>query len=393
MRGAPEFDAGVRRESRSHDRLALSALRRWLFAAAVALLAIPSPLAADDYAWDLPRGFPKPVVPADNPMSVAKVELGRRLFHEPRLSVTGTHACATCHEPRRAFTDGRAQALGATGALHPRSAMSLANAAYQAGFGWVDPRLDTLEKQVLQPLLNEHPVEMGMSGRERETLRVLRDDPRYSREFARAFPHDDDPVTLENLARAIAAFERTLVSGRSAFDRRVYDDDRNAMTPPAERGMALFFSERIGCSGCHFGLAFSGTLRSERQRDVMPLYANTALYDLDGRGAYPGDAPGLAETSGRARDRGRFRVPTLRNVAVTAPYMHDGSIATLTDVIAHYARGGRRAPRGATGDTRRRDPRLKPFAIDADEAADLVAFLESLTDEAFLADPRFTAPP
>ncbi len=374
--------------------------RRWArlaFASAVLACAVardaPGADAADEFAWNLPRGFPRPLVPADNPMSAAKVELGRHLFHERRLSVSGTHACATCHEPQRAFTDGRARALGATGALHPRSAMSLANVAYRAGLGWADQRVDALERQLLQPLRNEHPVEMGMAGRERKSLRLLAGDARYAAQFARAFPGQRDPVTLDNLARAIAAFERTLISGRSAFDRRVYDDDRAALNPAQQRGMALFFSSRIGCSGCHFGLAFSGPLRSEGQPKAQSLYANTALYDVDGSGAYPAKAAGLVEVTGRARDYGRSRVPTLRHVAVTAPYMHDGSIATLSEAIDHYAMGGRRAPRGIDGDARRRDPRMRPFAITASEKSDLIAYLESLTDNAFLADPRFAAPP
>jgi cytochrome c peroxidase len=344
------------------------------------------------FTWSLPRGFPEPFVPAGNPMSEDKVRLGHQLFHEPRLSVTGQQACSTCHQPELAFTDGKPRAIGATGQLHPRSAMSLTNVAYNAAFTWADPTIGSLEAQVLQPLFNEHPVEMGLAGREAQVIEALRADPGYRVLFVRAFPGSVDPLSLANIARAIASFERTLISGHSAFDRYVFDDDGSGMSAAARRGMALFYSERIGCAQCHSGINFCGPLRTRRQPEVEPAYANTGLYNTDGHGAYPPDAPGIGAVTGSAQDQGRFRVPTLRNVAVTAPYMHDGSVGTLAEVIDHYAAGGRQAPLGPTTRNSYRDPRIRAFTVSAQEKADLVAFLESLTDDAFLRDTRFSAP-
>jgi cytochrome c peroxidase len=348
--------------------------------------------AAPPYEWTLPRGFPRPAVPADNPMSAEKVALGRRLFYEKRLSVTGDYACASCHRQELAFTDGRARARGATGEEHAHSAMSLANVAYVPALQWADPDLQKLELQALRPMLNEHPVEMGLKGREGQVVAALAADPRYGEEFAGAFPGETVPVSLENIARALASFERTLVSGRSAFDRLLFDDDRAALSASARRGMALFFSAPVGCARCHAGINFSGPIRHAGEENAPASFANTGLYNVDGHGRYPATSPGLARHTGRERDHGRFRVPTLRNVAVTAPYMHDGSIATLAEVIDHYAAGGRQAPRGPIGRNRHRDERLTPLALSAQERSDLVAFLESLTDVEFLTDARFSDP-
>ncbi len=345
------------------------------------------------YIGELPPGFPVPVVPPDNPMSAAKVDLGRHLFYDPRLSGTGTQACATCHQQALAFTDGRSRAVGATGALHPRSAMTLTNVAYRERLGWAEPELDRLEDQALVPLLNRHPIEMGVAGREREVMHRLSDSALYRDLFARAFPGDPDPFRLENATRALATFERTLVSGSSPYDRLLFEDDSSALSESALRGMRLFSSKELRCVRCHAGLDFAGVPAAPDAETPDPierirraLFHNTALYDLDGSGAYPDPNEGLYRATRRPEDMGRFRVPTLRNVAVTAPYMHDGSIATLEAVIAHYAAGGR-----APGN-RYKSPELRGFEISPGEVADLVAFLESLTDPRFLNDPRFSDP-
>lgn len=341
----------------------------------------------------LPPGFPPPPIPAGNPLTAEKVELGRRLFYDRRLSGDGHYACASCHRQELAFTDGRARAMGAAGDLHPRGAMSLANAAYAVTLAWDDPALTRLEDQALVPMLATEPVELGIAGREDEVLARLREDEPYRRLFAAAFAGEADPFTLDNVARALASFERTLISGRSAYDRLLWEDDRSALTPAAWRGMELFFSGRLGCSDCHAGFNFSGPARFAAPEgagpaaaaEPPPAFFNTALYDLGG-GAYPPDNPGLFRHTGRAEDHGRFRAPTLRNVALTAPYMHDGSIATLGEVIDHYAAGGRAAGSPA------KDPRLRGFVLAPGERADLVAFLQSLTDHAFVTDPRLSDP-
>lgn len=330
-------------------------------------------------------------------MTSAKAELGRRLFYDRALSGNGTYACSSCHRQELAFTDGRPRAVGSTGEMHPRSAMSLANVAYAATLTWSDPRLTRLEDQARIPMLNDHPVELGLSGREDDVLRRLRADPDTARMFSAAFPEDPDPVSLSNVTRAIASFERTLFSGDSPYDRLVYRDDSGALSESARRGMRLFFSERLNCSRCHGGFTFSGPVAFDGARPIPPTFHNIGLYNLGGDGAYPGDNPGILGITGRKEDMGRFRAPTLRNVELTAPYMHDGSIATLPEVIEHYARGGRVIPDGPlSGDGRdspRKSERVRGFELDARGKADLLEFLKSLTDRTFVSDPRFARPP
>ena len=347
----------------------------------------------EPFVWDLPPGFPAPAVPADNPMSAVKVELGRRLFYDPRLSGDGTLACAGCHQQDRAFTDGRARARGATGEFHPRSAMSLANTGYNTTLTWADPNLDRLEDQARIPLFNRRPVEMGASGNEGRILARLRQDPDYPLLFRLSFPEEgDEAIRFDTITRALATFQRTLISGRSPYDRMLYQDDREALSPRAKQGMRLFFSETLACSQCHGGFTFSGPIAFRLQGEtvaVEPAFHNTGLYNL-GDGAYPENDPGLYHHTARPEDMGRFRAPTLRNVAVTAPYMHDGSIATLAEVIDHYAAGGRSAREGHPNPYR--SPRIHGFAITEAEKAALIEFLNSLTDENFLTDPRFSDP-
>ena len=341
--------------------------------------------AGDSWDWRLPPSFPPPRVPADNPMSAAKVELGRTLFYDRRLSANGEMSCATCHRPELAFSDGRPRAVGSTGELHARSAPSLAGVAYNATLNWDDPAPAALERQLLTPLLGHEPIEMG-NHRSADLLDRLRSDLPLGWRFAAAFPGEPEPLNLENLARAIAAFERTLISGHSAFDRWAYGGEEDALSPAARRGLALFHSSRSGCGECHGRFTFSGPIVYQGSRDAgseaRGLFYNTGLYNLDGR--YPADNPGLARHTLDRRDDGRFRVPTLRNVAVTAPYMHDGSLPTLDAVIRHYEKGGARHPE--------QDERVRPFQLSDQERLDLIAFLESLTDGDFLTDPRFGPP-
>ena len=169
---------------------------------------------AQDYQWNLPKGFPKPFVPADNPMSAAKVELGRYLFYDKRMSVNGTESCASCHKQELAFTDGRATGLGATGESHSRSAMSLVNVAWSGALTWSNPDMRSLEKQALVPMFGARPVELGLRQDDR-FLPTIRGDAKVRELFAKAFPGETDPFTIDNVTRAIASFERSIVSARS----------------------------------------------------------------------------------------------------------------------------------------------------------------------------------
>ncbi|HEY0135287.1 MAG TPA: MbnH family di-heme enzyme [Nannocystis sp.] len=362
----------------------------------VAVSCTGSEPAAEPWVWELPAGFPEPHVPDDNPMSVAKVELGRHLFYDKRLSHNETMACASCHEQARAFTDGKATTEGSTGHLLPRNAMSLTNVGYLSVYTWANPELADLEEQALVPMFADYPLELGTQFNTPQILRRFADDPKYQQLFADAFPEDDDPVTTQRIVQAIASFERTLISGDAAYDRFIYGGDDAAMSASARRGMDLFFSERAECYHCHAGPNFSTSFRSRTSEAGPPDFQNNGLYNLDATGAYPPGNGGLFELTGEPRDQGKFRVPTLRNVTLTAPYMHDGSIATLAEVIEHYDAGGREITGGPlAGDGRmnpNKSPLVFPMELDEQEKADLVAFLESLTDPTFASDPRFAAP-
>lgn len=357
--------------------------------------AAPAPVAGP-WVWTLPTGFPEPEVPADNPMSAAKVELGRHLFYDERLSHNQTMACASCHEQARAFTDGKATTRGSTGDHLPRNAMGLANVAYLSIYTWANPKLADLEAQALVPLFADFPLELGAQQGTAQILARFAGDDDYQRMFAAAFPDDDDPFTIQRVVQAISSFERTLISGDAPYDRFVYGLDDDAMSAAAKRGMQLFFSERAECYHCHAGPNFSTSFRSATSEAGPPDFQNNGLYDLDGAGAYPPGNGGLYEFTGDPRDQGKFRVPSLRNIALTAPYMHDGSLATLADVVDHYAAGGTLTEEGPfAGDGRtnpNKSPLVRAFALRDDERADLVAFLESLTDERFTTDPRFGPP-
>lgn len=357
-----------------------SLLRRLAFA-----FTISAGLFAADFNWNLPNGFPRPAIPPDNPMSVAKVELGRYLFYDKRMSVNGKESCASCHRQELAFTDGRARAEGTTGQAHPRSSMSLVNVAYAPLLTWANPALGSLEEQALTPMLGEEPIELGLKGHEQEFLNTLRLDPLYQRLFPQAFPETGDLYTLPNVTKAIAAFERTIISMRSPYDRYRWDGDSSAISDSAKRGELLFSSsERGGCFQCHGGWNFSA-IRFEGGKDRGGEGDARGGFFNTGVSPYVTPNRGLYERTQRSGDIGKFRAPTLRNIALTAPYMHDGSLATLEDVLDHYAAGGKM-------DHPNKSRILRPFRLTEDEKHDLVEFLKSLTDEWLVHDPRWSDP-
>ncbi|MDO6461497.1 di-heme enzyme [Granulosicoccaceae sp. 1_MG-2023] len=357
---------------------------------------------ADSYDWQLPEGFYAPPVPDDNPMSEAKVALGRRLFYDRRMSINETRSCGDCHNQHRAFTDGLPLAVGVTeNEIHARNAQGLANVAYNATLTWANPNFLTLEHQALSVLLNEDPVELGWSDQEETILARLRLDPDYPQYFADAFPDQDGPFTIDNVLKALASFERTLISGNSPYDRFT-NGDKDAISDSALRGMGLFFGERLECHHCHSGFNFATAVEHDGSFTGVAFH-NNGLYNRDvdgdgiGDGAYPVDNPGLWEFTYRDTDMGRFRTPSLRNVELTAPYMHDGSIATLESVIVdHYARGGSLTESGPNaGDGAKsiyRSSMVVGFQLTDQELADVLAFLHSLTDWEFICDTRFSDP-
>ncbi len=353
-----------------------------------------APPADTPWTWPLPPGFPAPRVPTDNPMGVEKVELGRRLFHDRRLSGNGSMACASCHVQARAFTEDRATSVGSTGEVHPRNAMSLANAAYNTTQTWANPLLVALEAQALIPMFGTDPIELGLAGAEDALLARLAADPDYPPRFARAF--GDDTITLDRVVKAIAAFQRALITVDSPYDRFFYRGDVAAMSEAALRGLDLFFSERLECFHCHGGFNFNAASVHATSGFVETPFFNNGLYNLNGTGAYPEGNRGLYEITLKSEDMGRFKPPTLRNIALTAPYMHDGSLPTLEAVLDHYAAGGRLIEAGLLAGDGRASPHKSPFVrgftLTADERADLLAFLHALTDTTFVNDPRFSDP-
>ncbi|MEJ7731553.1 MAG: MbnH family di-heme enzyme [Polyangiaceae bacterium] len=349
------------------------------------------------WAWNLPTGFPVPKVPAGNPMSVAKVELGRRLLYDQRLSGNQSQACASCHRQERAFTDDLAQAVGATGQVHPRGAMSLANVAYLTVLTWAHPYMFELEDQAVVPMFDDEPVQLGLSSNvDQELLARLAAEPIYPPMFVEAFPEAAQPLSLQSVVRALAAFERTLISGTSPFDRWQYGGQEEAISDAAKRGHDLFDSEKLECFQCHSGFNFQDSNEYEGKSLVDVHFHNTGLYNIDGMGAYPAPNTGIHALTQKPEDMGKFRAPTLRNIAVTAPYMHDGSAATLDDVLEHYAAAGRTIESGPNAGDGSENPYksdfLVGFELTAEERADLHAFFESLTDEAFLSDPQHADP-
>jgi cytochrome c peroxidase len=311
-------------------------------------MAVPVILAAQETPPKPPLGLPPVPWPTDNPYSAARVELGRYLFFDARLSADGTVSCATCHPPEHAFTGGEPAPLGVTRTPLPRRAPTLINRAYGRS-QFYDGRATTLEDQVAGPVTN--PIEMGTT--KEAAAGAIAKIPGYAALFGRAF--GDSKVTYDRITKAIASFERTILSGNSPYDRFL-KGDKQALTSQAKRGLQIF--ERTGeCSECHSGFNFT-------DEKFASLGIDPALKTPD---------LGLAAISGKRRDDGKFKVPTLREVARTGPYMHDRKYKTLDDVLEFYRKGGQPGPY--------LDSRIAPFFLDAPAKADLLAFLESLNGE------------
>ena len=334
----------------------------------------------------LPLGIPPEVwsyfVPNDNRMTAAKIEFGRQLFFDKRLSADGTVSCATCHDPGLAFTDGKSVAEGIAGKRGTRNSPSLLNAMFNSGQFW-DGRAASLEAQAVLPLIN--PDEMG-NGSHAQVIDRLQQAPEYVTQSREVF---GGSLTIVVIGKAIAAYERTLVSANAPIDRFIAGD-REAISAAAQRGFALFRG-RARCSVCHTvnqafpflsdqnyrntgvatsspgfeGLAEKATLAVRGGDHAVALRAlakETATSEL-----------GRFMVSGSPLDIGSFRTPSLRNVELTAPYFHNGTAATLKDVLSFYSKGG--------GDDPRRDWELQPLSLSDHEQEDLIEFLKSLTSD------------
>lgn len=362
---------------------------------AAASFAMAEPAKQTGWKWDLPNYVPPPRVPADNPMSEEKFQLGRRLFYDKRLSGNGTISCSSCHLQERAFTDGRVVSVGSTGENTPRNAPSIINSGWHGTLTWANPALVTLERQMTNPLMGERPIEMGVNdSNKNEILARFRADPDYRKWFKEAFPDKIDPISLETIVKAISAFERGVVSFNSRYDQ--YLQGKLKLTEAEQRGHDLYFGEKAECHHCHGSVNFNDQFVHVKTREAETPFHNTGLYDIDGKGGYPLPNRGLFDITSDPDDMGKFRAPSLRNIAVTGPYMHDGTVATLEDVIEIYSKGGRKIEKGPNAGDGQASPLKSGLIVKIDltpqEKADLVAFLKTLTDETLLTSPRFSDP-
>lgn len=323
-------------------------------------------------------------MPEENPMTNAKRELGRHLFYDTRLSGNQTQSCASCHRQSHAFAEPSPTAVGSTGEIHRRNTLTLTNVAYHSTFTWAHGSLTSIERQILIPMFGESPVELGLAGVEEEVLQRFQNDPLYQALFKDAFGGTGQ-INWRNAVDSLACFVRSLISFNSPFDRYAYYREDSAMSDSALRGLNLFMSERLECRHCHGGFNFTGA-SNHSASDLQPFH-NIGLYFPANNLTAVFDQ-GLFEVTGNDGDKGRFRTPTLRNIEYTAPYMHDGSIATLEDVIQFYADGGRNIPDGELkGDGRlhpNKDAFIKGFVLTETEKQDLLAFLKSLSDRTFI---------
>ncbi len=310
------------------------------------------------YVLEVPNGFPYPVIPSDNELTRERIELGRKLFYDPILSEDSSISCASCHLVNEAFTDGFSLSHGVHGRTTERNSPTLTNIGYHTDFFW-DGGNFSLEVQIVGPIESVNEMNLPFP----VLINRLKNHPEYPQLFKAAYNLNSPNVF--GVTRAIAAFERTLISGNSNYDKYFYNN-QNTLNAQEINGMNLFFSEDLKCAQCHGGFNFTNL-----------NYENNGIYlnYID---------------SGRARitlntdDAGKFKVPTLRNIEVTAPYMHDGSFNTLEEVIDHYSSGGK--------GHRNQSDLVSGFTISASEKQDLIAFLKTLTDHEFLNNIKFANP-
>lgn len=328
-----------------------------LFAVMTAVLIIGScsidaPLNEEGvYLLEIPEGFSYPFIPDDNPLTPEKIALGKKLFYDESLSVDSTISCGSCHRIENAFADHLPISKGVEGRTGFRNTPTLANVAWQPVMS-MDGGNPSLETQPYIPIETHEEMDFNMV----LLSERLSSDPVYVSEFQQVFGRNPDPF---GITRALAAFQRTIISGQSRYDQYAFQGNTNALSTAEKNGMNLFFSAELGCANCHSGFMFSDG-----------SFQNNGFFDN-----YDSD-PGRARITTLATDVGKFKVPTLRNIEVTAPYMHNGSVETLSEIIDRYAEGG-------SGHVNQ-SAFIRPFTLTAEQKNDLIAFLYSLTDETLL---------
>ena len=325
-------------------------------------------------------GLPPLNVPADNSQTPEKIALGKRLFHEQRFSANNSISCASCHQASKAFTDGQKLATGINGAVGVRNTPTLLNVGYYQSF-FLDGREPTLEQQALKPILNS--LEHGISGID-AILSVVVDDQRYVGQFKQVFGIDSSEIDTSHIAKAIASYERTLIAGNSPFDQYYFGRDRSKLSVSAANGMRVF-RRKGNCANCH-EISWDNALFMDNRfynigigsKILEPLLRQ--LIPALNKGGSPEDYPlspqqksamGRFQVTGVIADMGKFKTPTLRNIALTAPYMHDGSRETLEEVVEYYDQGGEK--------NQFLDPAIFPLHLTDQEKKDLVEFMKGLT--------------
>ena len=311
------------------------------------------------YELTVPEGFPKPNIPEDNQLTADRIALGKKLFYDTILSADKTLSCASCHAQTLAFSDGKKLSIGFHSALSDRNSMPLINLAWSNTFFW-DGGVASLELQVLKPLTSVNEMNLPVQ----EAVARLNADKNYKKLFKKAYGTDPDAASL---FKALAGFERTLISSNTKFDAYFYRKDATAFNESELRGYRLFFNgEKVHCGSCHSGINLTNN-----------TFQNNGLYmEYADQGRY--------RITGKESDKGKFKVPTLRNIALTSPYMHDGSLSTLEEVIDHYNTGGVAHPNKSE-----HVHIHKGMKLTVQDKIDLVNFLHTLTDVEFITNPAF----
>lgn len=313
------------------------------------------PLDGEQVLLATPQGFPNMEFPEGNELTKARWDLGKRLFYEKRLSIDNSISCGTCHQPALAFADDKAFSPGVFNRPGLRNAPSLANVGYHP-YLLREGSVPSLEMQVLVPIQEHNEFNHNIVN----IVSELKDDSSYSKASLNAYDRTFDGYVL---TRAISLFQRTMVSGNSAYDKLVNHGDANALDVNEKEGMNLFFSNRTNCASCHTGFNF--TNYSFANNGLDSVYADNGRFRLTNDSA----------------DEATFKIPSLRNVGLTAPYMHDGRFSTLEEVVEHYNSGGK--------NHKNKSHLIKPLQLSTQEKADLVAFLNSLTDYDFVNDQKW----
>ncbi len=307
------------------------------------------------FPFPTPTGFPEPILPANNPLTEAKIALGKTLFYDPILSRDSSISCNSCHQQEHAFSDAQNISIGIDGRLGIRNVQPLFNLAWNPSY-FRDGGVTTLELVPLNAITSHVEMDMDMQG----IIKRVNRHPMYEQLFRTAF---NDTATVNGMLHALACFQRILISAGSPYDQFQYQGKEDAVSESAKRGGILFFSNKTDCSQCHSG--FNYTNYSFQSNHISEIVADT----------------GRQRITLLPEDRGKFQVPSIRNAAYSFPYMHDGSLHSLEEVIAHYNSGGQNFPG--------KNPLIRPLGLTEQEKSDLLEFIKSLSDQQFLSNPEF----